>query len=80
MPRGRRIHLPKKKKSVQVVSFFNQHLLNFNSKLGNYNLNIRNVESDGNCLFRAIADQIDGDQNDHLIYRALAVSEIENNK
>ena len=35
---------------------FKIYLLQFNSNLSTYGLMARNVEADGNCLFRAIAD------------------------
>jgi OTU domain-containing protein 3 len=36
-------------------------------------LKLRDVQGDGNCLFRAFADQLDGDQARHDYYRQLAV-------
>lgn len=32
-------------------------------------LGIREIQADGNCLFRAIADQIEGNENQHAVYR-----------
>jgi OTU domain-containing protein 3 len=37
------------------------------------------VQSDGNCLFRAIADQIDGDESLHMKYRVLSVEHMRKN-
>jgi OTU domain-containing protein 3 len=36
------------------------------SKLG---LELRDITGDGNCLFRALSDQIDGNETNHLLYR-----------
>lgn len=38
---------------------------------------MRDVKGDGNCLFRSIADQIDGDEDMHGIYRNIAVEYID---
>jgi OTU domain-containing protein 3 len=32
-------------------------------------LKVQNINGDGNCLFRAIADQLEGDQEKHGFYR-----------
>ena len=37
---------------------------------------MQEVRADGNCLFRAIADQLDGDQNNHDTYRQAIVEYI----
>jgi len=34
---------------------------------------IYDIVGDGNCLFRAIADQIEGDEHQHRKYRQIAV-------
>ena len=39
-------------------------------------LKVNEMDGDGNCLFRAIADQLDGDENYHALYRADAVASI----
>ena len=43
-------------------------------------LKVVEVDGDGNCLFRAIADQIEGDEEKHEAFRADCVEYIENNK
>ena len=37
---------------------------------------VQEIEGDGNCLFRSIADVLDNDQEKHLRYRRLAVQHI----
>lgn len=32
-------------------------------------IKLRDVTGDGNCLFRAFADQVDGNENTHVIMR-----------
>ena len=36
--------------------------------------------ADGNCLFRAIADQLEGDQKQYMKYRKDAVDQLQSNK
>lgn len=44
-----------------------------NSQLGTLGLALRQVEGDGNCLFRALGDQEDGEQEGHARHRAEVV-------
>ncbi|CAF1089394.1 unnamed protein product [Rotaria sordida] len=41
----------------------------FNNQLRAFNLQLRYIVGDGNCLFRSFADQMDGDQHRHSYYR-----------
>ncbi|UJR14922.1 hypothetical protein I4U23_001904 [Adineta vaga] len=41
----------------------------FNAQLRTFNLQLRDIIGDGNCLFRSFADQLDGDQHRHAYYR-----------
>jgi len=36
------------------------------------NLYLKDIEGDGNCLFRSISDQIHGHQDNHFEYRKQA--------
>ena len=46
-------------------------------RIGTYGLRERKVEGDGNCQFRAVADQLYGDQSHHLQVRQTAVLQLE---
>uniref|UniRef100_A0A6B2L5Q9 OTU domain-containing protein n=1 Tax=Arcella intermedia TaxID=1963864 RepID=A0A6B2L5Q9_9EUKA len=52
----------------------------FLDQLKIHGLTIRDVAGDGNCLFRAMADQFDGDPNKHPIYRTGICNYIEKNR
>eukprot|EP01122_Echinamoeba_exundans_P002502 TRINITY_DN12443_c0_g1_i1.p1 TRINITY_DN12443_c0_g1~~TRINITY_DN12443_c0_g1_i1.p1 ORF type:complete len:417 (+),score=71.20 TRINITY_DN12443_c0_g1_i1:3-1253(+) len=52
----------------------------FSEQLAALNLTIKDVAGDGNCLFRAIADQIEGDPNNHANFRARIVNYIRQNE
>jgi OTU domain-containing protein 3 len=75
------------KKRVQrgkKVSKFNiieqkKDLRRFKKKLGSIGLIVKQVGGDGNCLFRAVADQLDGDQSKQEKYRQDAVKYIKEN-
>lgn len=48
-----------------------------NSQLGAMGLRIARVTADGNCLFRAVADQLEGNEEEHSKYRKMVVDYIE---
>ena len=62
----------------------NKHQFNYRSKeevefsnvLDSIGLQIVHVAGDGNCLFRAISDQLEGSPENHLFYRAKVVDYI----
>ena len=41
---------------------------------------MRDVDGDGNCLFRSISDQLHGEESFHKEYRKLAVENIKKNQ
>jgi len=45
-----------------------------NTQLGTMGLTLKQIPGDGNCLFRALGDQLFGNSNDHLIHRTQVVS------
>ncbi|XP_078447381.1 OVARIAN TUMOR DOMAIN-containing deubiquitinating enzyme 7-like [Wolffia australiana] len=48
----------------------------FRSQLDSLGLKIIEVTADGNCFFRALADQLNGDENAHQTYRGVVVEYI----
>jgi len=49
-------------------------------QLDRINLKLRDVNGDGNCLFRAISDQMTGKESNHRKFRRDAVDYVKNNK
>jgi OTU domain-containing protein 3 len=41
----------------------------FSAQLGKLGLELRDITGDGNCCFRALSDQMNGNENNHLEYR-----------
>ena len=52
----------------------------FKNQLSPLCLKVVEIQGDGNCLFRAIADQLEGDEKKHCQYREAAVRYIKQNK
>lgn len=73
---------PKKKGSHQkakrgrrqeAVKEWKDHFAAFNTELSQKGLYIRDIDGDGNCLFRSFSDQLDGCEIRHFDYRLQAV-------
>lgn len=52
----------------------------FQNQLEKLGLEIRDIVGDGNCLFRSLADQMDGQSENHLYYREKVCEYIEGNR
>ncbi|KAL4482474.1 hypothetical protein ABPG72_001450 [Tetrahymena utriculariae] len=65
-----------KQKNWQDSDEFTKHLKEFNDEVSKYNLYIKDVQGDGSCLFRSVADQLEGDENMHMYYRKIAVNQL----
>ncbi|KAL5556961.1 hypothetical protein UlMin_039197 [Ulmus minor] len=63
-----------KKQGKQAVSS------QFREQLDALGLKIIEVTADGNCFFRALADQIEGNEEEHMKYRHMVVQYIMNNR
>ena len=50
------------------------------AQLETLGLHIKNIPGDGNCLFRALGDQLDGSSEDHLHHRAAVVEYMRQNR
>ena len=48
--------------------------LEFEAQIEGAHLRLVPMLADGNCFFRALADQIEGEQNQHLKYRSMVVN------
>ncbi|KAH7566611.1 hypothetical protein JRO89_XS08G0200600 [Xanthoceras sorbifolium] len=55
-------------------------LSQFRAQLDALGLKIVHVTADGNCFFRALADQLEGDEEEHGKYRSMVVQYIVNNR
>lgn len=59
---------------------WDKHFSLFQIKMQAFNLYLKDIKGDGNCLFRAIADQLEGNEGNHKKYRTFAVSELEEDR
>lgn len=41
----------------------------FAAQLANLGLELRDITGDGNCFFRALSDQLNGNESEHIRYR-----------
>ena len=62
------------------IEAYRKHFKEFDANLNEKGLQLVEIYGDGNCLFRAVAEQLDGDQEKHRKYRRLAVKELSRNK
>ena len=63
----------KRKKNKNIIYEFKKEL----KTLGYY---IREVEGDGNCLFRSVCEQLEGNENDYQKYRDICIDYMKSNK
>ncbi len=49
----------------------------FRVQMAQYGLRVKEMGADGNCLFRALGDQLEGNEKLHMKYRQEAVNFIE---
>uniref|UniRef100_A0A0D9WAY7 OTU domain-containing protein n=1 Tax=Leersia perrieri TaxID=77586 RepID=A0A0D9WAY7_9ORYZ len=52
----------------------------FREQLGSLGLKIVEVNADGNCFFRAIGDQLEGNEEEHMKYREMIVKYIKEHR
>lgn len=62
------------------ANIWNTHFSEFQTKMLSYNLHLKDIKGDGNCLFRSIADQLDGNEGEYSKYRKMAVEELIENR
>ena len=46
--------------AFKLTQVYLQYYADFDKELATYKIKLRDVKGDGNCLFRAFADQVDG--------------------
>ena len=63
----------KRKKNKNIIYELKKEL----KTLGYY---IREVEGDGNCLFRSVCEQLEGNENDYQKYRDICIDYMKSNK
>ncbi|KAL6844393.1 hypothetical protein ACP4OV_026066 [Aristida adscensionis] len=65
------------KRDTQAKKFGRKaDLAEFRAQLDSLGLKIVEVTSDGNCFFRAMGDQLEGSEEEHMKYRAMVVEYI----
>jgi OTU domain-containing protein 3 len=58
-------------------NYSDKELKSFNRALADSGLVLREMTGDGNCFFRAISDQLEGNQHNHATYRARVCGHME---
>jgi len=69
----RAAHRRNKKDKQHLGNDFDD-FLSLNNQLGTLGLSLKQIPGDGNCLFRALGDQLDGNAADHLHHRTNSVN------
>lgn len=57
-----------------------KEIANLNQQLGLLDLKVVPVTADGNCFFRAVAEQLEGDEEQHSKYRKMVVDYLEEHR
>ncbi|XP_057419835.1 OVARIAN TUMOR DOMAIN-containing deubiquitinating enzyme 7 isoform X2 [Lotus japonicus] len=70
----------KKQQNPQTKKLGKHDTAQFRSQLDALGLRIVEVTSDGNCFFRALADQLEGNEEEHQKYRSMVVKHILDNR
>ncbi|XP_048335478.1 OVARIAN TUMOR DOMAIN-containing deubiquitinating enzyme 7 isoform X2 [Ziziphus jujuba] len=72
---------PKKHNNPQIKKQGKQaDISQFRAQLDALGLQIVQVTADGNCFFRALADQLEGNEEEHMKYRSMVVQYILKNR
>lgn len=75
----RAAHRRNKKEKAQMENDFDD-FSSLNTQLGTLGLTLKQIPGDGNCLFRALGDQLHGNSNDHFLYRTKVVNYMRQNR
>ncbi|XP_028393840.1 OTU domain-containing protein 3-like [Dendronephthya gigantea] len=68
--RARRNALRKEREAKEYLEN-DENFVSFSNQLQALGYKIKDIKGDGNCLFRALADQLDGTDDGHLRYRRI---------
>lgn len=66
--------------SFKLTREYMQYYEDFNHEIEFMRVKLRDVAGDGNCLFRSIADQLDGSEGTHAFLREEACKYMLNNQ
>lgn len=69
----------KRKGKTKTGVGWDKYFQDFQKTLEPKGIFMRDVGDDGNCLFRAVCDQLEGNENNHRYYRDLALEHIKEN-
>ena len=75
----RAAHRRNKKEKQHMADDFDD-FSSLNNQLGILGLTLKQITGDGNCLFRALGDQLQGNSNDHFLYRTNVVNYMRQNR
>ncbi|KAJ3031749.1 OTU domain-containing protein 3 [Rhizophlyctis rosea] len=80
MPSKQQRPREKSRRSHHVDSSDDEQTALLKSQLANISLKLKDIIGDGNCMFRALADQYDGSPDTHKHHRAAVCSHLLNNR
>ena len=75
----RAAHRRNKREKEHMANDFDD-FSSLNTQLGTLGLTLKQIPGDGNCLFRALGDQLHGNSNDHFLYRTKVVNYMRQNR
>jgi OTU domain-containing protein 3 len=55
--------------AFKLSNIYLQYYASFDKQLAPLKIKLKDVVGDGNCLFRAFADQVDGSETTHILMR-----------
>lgn len=73
-PKKKERKMPKSRRGRENKKLFQSFDLLMKQQLSNFGLDFKEITGDGNCLFRAISDQVCGTEDLHEEYRQLSIS------
>jgi hypothetical protein len=62
----------RKESAFKTSKTYTDYYEEFDRQLQPLEIKLKDVEGDGNCLFRVFGDQLDGDESTHMVFRESA--------